>query len=56
MVINIFDKKIRILRGEIFLMLHRKINHLHAGLFQHLAFLKINRFRPALYKEKLVNQ
>ncbi len=55
MVIDIADEIIRISRGEIFLMLHGKINDLDTSLFQHVAFLKINRFRAAFDEKKLVN-
>ena len=37
-------------------MLHREIYNLHSGLFQHIALLKINRFRAAFDEKKFVNQ
>ncbi len=55
-VVHITDEIIRIVRGEIILMLHREINNLHSGLFQHIALLKINRFCAAFDEKKLVNQ
>ena len=41
-VVHIADEIIRIVRGEIIIMMHREINNLHSGLFQHIALLKIN--------------
>ena len=36
-------------------MLHREINNLHTSLFQHIALLKINRFRAAFNEKKLIH-
>ena len=54
-VVHIADEIIRIVRREIVLMLHREINNLHSGLFQHLALLKINGFRAAFNEKKLIH-
>ncbi|VTP62741.1 Uncharacterised protein [Leclercia adecarboxylata] len=55
-VINIADEVVGIRRGEVLLMLHGEIDHLHTGLFQHVAFLKIDRLRSSLDKEELIHQ
>lgn len=53
-VVHIADEIIRIVRGEIIIMMHREINNLHSGLFQHIALLKINRFRAAFNEKNLL--